>query len=329
MSRPDPLVSVVMPVARDRGGLRRSLDSVLAQTFPDWELVVVDDASQDGTRDALAEYARRDPRVVVVRNAERLRIPRSMNRGLDAARAGHVAVIDEGDAWDPAKLERQWARMRAEPELVMLGCQVTYRRWDGETTGRSRLPLDDAAIRRAFLRGQNPFFHPALLMRRSAALRYNPAADLVTDYELFLRLSFLGRLESLDEVLVELRYHAGRDGVSNRRAAAMFDQKAWVYAAWLELLRRGDRAAVAAFVQEGVRLPELPAPGWLRRRAFDLRFAGGATDRRGRALALKAAGLLLDPASLRHHLRSRLLAPASLRGAALLPAWRDAPGSLM
>ena len=145
-----PQVSVLLSVHRDRGGLRRSVEQVLAQTAPDLELIAVDDGARDQTPAVLAELAAADPRVRVLTNAENLGLTPSLNRGLEAARAPWIARIDEGDGWAPEKLALQLARAAREPELVLLGTQTRYvDATSGAPLPGPALPVTDADHRAA------------------------------------------------------------------------------------------------------------------------------------------------------------------------------------
>ena len=141
---------MLLSVHRDRGGLRRSVEQVLAQTAPDLELIAVDDGARDQTPAVLAELAAADPRVRVLTNAENLGLTPSLNRGLEAARAPWIARIDEGDGWAPEKLALQLARAAREPELVLLGTQTRYvDATSGAPLPGPALPVTDADHRAA------------------------------------------------------------------------------------------------------------------------------------------------------------------------------------
>lgn len=90
-----PLVSIVLPVYNGEKYLRESLDSILAQTMEDWELIAVDDCSKDATPQILADYAASDSRIRVMRNAENQRLPRSLNIGFAEARGEFLTWTDE------------------------------------------------------------------------------------------------------------------------------------------------------------------------------------------------------------------------------------------
>lgn len=114
------LVSVVMPVYNAQATLRRAIDSVLRQTYPTLELLVIDDCSRDGSWAIIAEYANSDRRVRPIRLAHNDGVAAARNAGLDAAAGRHIAFLDSDDWWHERKLELQLAAMRAQ------GTRVSY-----------------------------------------------------------------------------------------------------------------------------------------------------------------------------------------------------------
>lgn len=114
----DVLVSVVMPVYNAESTMRRSIESVLAQTFRGLELILVDDGSRDASSAIIEEYARLDPRVRPLRQAN-AGVAAARNAGIAAARGSHIAFLDSDDWWAPRKLELQLAEMRRSSALVV------------------------------------------------------------------------------------------------------------------------------------------------------------------------------------------------------------------
>lgn len=135
----EALVSVIMPVYNAERTLRRSAESVLAQTFGRVELILIDDGSCDGSPAVIAELAARDERVVAVHQAN-AGVAAARNAGLRVARGTHIAFLDSDDWWEPRKLELQLARMRETGALV---CYASYQRVaeDGRLLSKVSPPL--------------------------------------------------------------------------------------------------------------------------------------------------------------------------------------------
>lgn len=205
-------VSVVMPVYNAHRYLREAVESVLGQSFADFELIAVDDGSKDDSLAILREYAANDPRVKVVSRAN-TGIVGALNDGLKAAEGEFIARMDSDDLSTPDRFEKQVAYLRAHPECVLVGSQVML--MDAE--GAALCPKLDTeytheAIDTSHLAGRWPLVHPTIMMRREAILRagaYREKYQWLEDLDLFLRMAEVGQLASLTDVLLHYRLHIG------------------------------------------------------------------------------------------------------------------------
>lgn len=107
-----PLVSVIMPAYNAEEFIEEAISSVIRQSVSDWELLVIDDGSQDGTRKIVREYEARDYRIHLIENEENLGVARTRNRGLDLCSGEYVALLDSDDYWEPIMLEKMIARAK-------------------------------------------------------------------------------------------------------------------------------------------------------------------------------------------------------------------------
>lgn len=220
-----PRISVILPVYNGAEFLAEALASVLGQTFRDFEVWVIDDASTDGSA-AVAEGFR-DPRVRVVRHERNRRLPATLNHGLDLARGEFVARMDADDVCLPGRFARQAAFLDAHPEIGLCG---TWVRLFGAGPERIRkYPVSPEAVE-AFRHFHCPFGHPTVMVRRSLfethRLRYDSNAAAVEDFELWTRLLQWTRGANLPEVLLEYRLH--ETSVTSRNWAVMDDHSAQV-----------------------------------------------------------------------------------------------------
>ncbi len=182
-----------------------AVESVLRQTWRDWEFVIIDDASTDGTPQRLASF--HDPRIRVVRNAENLGLTASLNRGLELARGELVARQDADDISHPERLARQVAFLHANPSIAAVGAQARLIDAHGRSLGRKDFPLGHRGIVFAHL-FDNALAHSAVTFRRAAVLdvgSYDEAFRASQDYELWSRLGERHGLANLRERLVTLR----------------------------------------------------------------------------------------------------------------------------
>jgi glycosyltransferase involved in cell wall biosynthesis len=204
-----PLVSVILATRNDAGFLGEAVESVLRQTVADLELIVVDDASSDGTGDLLRNVD--DTRLKVLRNDEQAGLATSLNLALDEVQGRYVARLDADDVALPARLERQVDRIARRDQPAIVGSAVLDIDADGEPGTVHRNPTSPLGIRWQMLFG-SPFFHPTVLVDRDRVdrrrLRYDPSFLESEDYDLWARL--LGRVDgaNLREPLVLKRVHA-------------------------------------------------------------------------------------------------------------------------
>jgi glycosyltransferase involved in cell wall biosynthesis len=203
-----PRVSVLMPVYNGGPFLREAVDSVLAQTFPDFELIVIDDGSTDGSPEVVESYA--EARIVLVRETHRGLVA-TLNRGLELTRGEYVARMDSDDVAEPRHLERLVALLDSDGEVVLASSGSTQL---GGTDGEI-LPPREQDLRNRFLL-RNSFAHGAIMLRRSAlalAGRYRTDYPHNEDYDLWRRLSAVGRIAAVSEPLYAVRVHPGRVSV--------------------------------------------------------------------------------------------------------------------
>jgi glycosyltransferase involved in cell wall biosynthesis len=206
-----PAISVVMPAYNAAPYLSETMDSVLAQTFGDFEFVCIDDGSKDDTRAILEGYAARDPRVRVVSRPNTGLVP-ALNEGLGLARGRYIARIDADDLAAPERFALQFARLEAEPGLVALGSCALAMDEGGELLGAYDNPLSHEEIEQQHLAGMSSIHHPAVTMRADAVRRvggYRAETWPCEDFDLWMRLGEIGRLANLPERLLTKRLMSG------------------------------------------------------------------------------------------------------------------------
>jgi glycosyltransferase involved in cell wall biosynthesis len=221
-----PLVSVLLAVHDGARFLGDAVESVLGQTLDDLELVVVDDASTDATPDLLS--ACEDTRLVVVRNGEQLGLAASLNAALERATGRYVARLDADDVALPPRLERQVARMQAEPAVAIVGADVADLDEDGRVGAVHEMPRGPVAVRWHALFAA-PFFHPTVLVDRETldrhGLRYDESFLESEDYELWARLLTVADGANVPEPLVLKRLHPGQASERRRDVQTSFQRR--------------------------------------------------------------------------------------------------------
>jgi hypothetical protein len=210
-----------MPVHNAGPYLAASVESILAQTFADFELVALDDASTDGSAGLLRDWAKRDRRIRLVESSTRLGPVGSADRVVREARAPVCARMDADDVSRPTRLAVQWEVLRANPDACLVGSL-----WEGiDAAGRLVRPRDRwRLVRRSSFA---PFPHGSIMFRREAfdaVGGYRAACTYWEDLDLYLRMAARGRILVVPAPLYCYRFHAGSTiggeiGVEEERAA--------------------------------------------------------------------------------------------------------------
>ncbi len=213
---PIPHVSFVLAAHNAAPTLGAAVASALRQTVSELELIVIDDGSDDDTGDLLGLVG--DPRLVVLRNEERLGLAASLNRGIDLARGRWIARLDADDIALPERLATQLASADGAGGPALLGSAVLEFGEDGRVGALHEPPVGDAAVRWHALFGA-PAFHPTVLVARGVLdryeLRYDPSFGESEDYDLWARLLSVANADNVRDPLVLRRIHA--EQASKRR----------------------------------------------------------------------------------------------------------------
>ena len=216
-----PRITVALSVHDNAAYLGSALDSILAQSFDDYELLVVDDGSTDGSSEIIADYAARDSRIRAYRQPNRGLIA-GLNRIIGMARGEYIARMDGDDIAVPERFAAQVAFLDAHPDHGVVGTRFHGITETGGPRHRRSVdhPLSADAVAAALPEG-SPLCHPSVMMRRDlvrAVGGYRAAYRHCEDYDLWLRLSERTRLANLPDRLLFYRYSATQ--VSRRHALA-------------------------------------------------------------------------------------------------------------
>ena len=200
-------VTVLMAAYNDGASVEAAVESVRAQTYPDWDLLIVDDGSTDRTPAILQRLAQQDERITVLRNPTNRGLAASLNIGWRRARGELIARMDADDLCLPERLQRQVQFMTAHPEVAVLGAGVEYMDQNGRTLGRGVRPQQHEELVQKILR-EAPFYHPSVMVRRAfyeALGGYDERLRRGQDYDLWLRGRHRFRFHNLTEPLIRYR----------------------------------------------------------------------------------------------------------------------------
>jgi hypothetical protein len=202
---PNPKVTVLMPVYNGGRFLQKALDSMLTQTFTDFELLVVYDESTDETATILESYS--DRRIRVITNKGHLGVAGSLRRGLNCARGEYIARIDADDIALPERLQKQVTYLDSHPEVGMVASSCVIIDEDGRPTCGSTQALTPEQIYYT-LAFHNCIFHCSVTFRKALVLSlggYDEATNRAEDYDLWARIARRAKIVQLDEILAQWR----------------------------------------------------------------------------------------------------------------------------
>jgi glycosyltransferase involved in cell wall biosynthesis len=287
-------LSVLTSVYNGAPYLRQSVQSILDQTFDDFEFVIIDDASRDRTPEILDRF--RDPRIVRLRNERNLGLARSLNRGLEAARGQYIARHDADDWSHPQRLGEQAAYLDARPHVGVVATTTEWIAGDGRVLRTWRQPTDNAGIQETLLK-YCCLVHGSTMIRPHAVKEvggYDDAMRTGQDYDLWLRMSETWDMACLPQVRYQYRWHGDMVSVGRKEEQAAHADQARVRA----VNRRKTYATAIWGRKRGDVPPRLRA---MSRRELARRYtwwsAGArAMDRRA-ALWFLLVALIADPST--------------------------------
>jgi glycosyltransferase involved in cell wall biosynthesis len=201
-------VSIIIPTYNRAGLVDGAIRSVLDQSYADWELIVIDDASTDDTKQIIERYTLRDPRIRYIRQPKNLGISSTRNKGIAEAHGTYIAMLDSDDVWiDKEKLAKQIAFLETHPDYVLVGTWIQTIDTKGSVLKDVRFSTDDHDIRRHIL-SHNQFAQSSVLFRKNAiGDGYDPALVVNEDYDLWLTIGTKGKFANISEYMTGYRVH--------------------------------------------------------------------------------------------------------------------------
>lgn len=211
-----PLISIILPTYNGAKWVERAIQSVLVQSFSEFEFIIIDDGSVDATNEIIEKFAWQDHRIRHIKNERNLGIQKTRNISLGYAKAEYVAEIDQDDVWlDKNKLEKQLQFLRENKEYVLIGTGVVIVGNGGEEITRYPMPQKDAEVRNKILR-MNCFIHSSVMYRKSVvqAVGGYTVEKMSEDHDLWLRLGRLGKFANLPDYAVQ--YYLNMKGYNSQ-----------------------------------------------------------------------------------------------------------------
>ena len=213
-----PLVSIVMPVYNAGKFLRTSLESILNQTYTNWELVAVDDGSQDNSLAILKEYANQDKRIRIYKQPRNLGVSKTANSALKQVHGTLIARMDADDVMKPERIAKQVLFLQKNPDVVTVGGQCQLIDENGKVIGNKSFPLDNQAIYKMMYQAM-PVQQPTLMINKKLLpdnfIWYEKEFTTAEEVDLLFRLFQYGKIANLPDVILEYRIHQNNVSLIN------------------------------------------------------------------------------------------------------------------
>jgi len=196
MENSKPRITVLMSVYNGRGHLREAIESILTQTFKDFEFLIIDDASTDNSREIIKKYP-----VKLIINEKNLGLTKSLNKGLKQAQGKYIARMDADDIASPYRLEKQFYFMEEHKDIVLCGSLGWIINEKGEVIGKKNVETENIKKKLLF---NNQFIHSSLFFKKELGF-YNESFERAQDYEFVLRIASKYKVANLKEKLISWR----------------------------------------------------------------------------------------------------------------------------
>ncbi len=202
-------VSVVTPAYNAEKYIGAAIDSILAQTFSEFEFIVIDDCSTDNTWQIIQSYAAKDPRIIAIKNEMNLGIAGNRNKGVGLAQGKYIVWQDADDISVPTRIEKQYQFMEAHPEAGIIGGFLQFFDDEHECTGFRKYKADDLSLRKRIFR-YSPVAQPASMIRKKCLEEvgeYNLAYPPAEDIDMSFRIGEKYQFANLQDVMIRYREH--------------------------------------------------------------------------------------------------------------------------
>jgi len=214
-----PTVSVLMPAYNSEKYIAEAIESILNQTFKDFELIVIDDCSKDKTWKIIQKYAKKGKRIVAVKNTKNLGISDNRNKGISISKGKYIAPLDNDDWSYPERFAKQVEFLNQNPEIGIVGGTVEiYDETFTKLLYKNTFYSDDKHLRKNIFR-QLPFSHSSVMYRREIGVEnpYNNKLCTAEDYDFYFRAGIKYKFANLPDVLIKYRTSQTQESTTKNR----------------------------------------------------------------------------------------------------------------
>lgn len=229
-----PKISIILPVYNsNKERLSQSIESVLLQSFKNFELIIINDASTNDIEKTIIEYQHKDKRILYIKNEHNLKLTKTLNKGLEVAQWEYIARIDDDDIWiDDYKLQKQFNFLHSHPEYGLCGTNIILEEMITKEQTKNYMQENDQQIRNRMLLSTQ-FSHSSIMIKKEAIDKYwsyNPDYNLMEDHELRLRLGKYYKLHNIQDFTTLYRVNPQWVSLQNRRKQQQLALKlCWKY----------------------------------------------------------------------------------------------------
>lgn len=213
-----PLISVVMPAYNAGKFLVESLQSIQNQTYQNWELIIVDDASTDNTWSTLKAFSAQDTRIRIFKNKVNSGVSVTANRALSYAKGEFIARMDADDISMPSRFEKQIEYLLKNKNIVAVGTQCDLINSEGVIIGKKNFPCDFASIKKLIFE-RIPMQQPSIMVNKNLLPKdfvwYDKNFGAAEEIELMFKFFQLGEIRNLPEKLLQYRLHGNNTSLKN------------------------------------------------------------------------------------------------------------------
>ncbi len=213
-----PLISVIMPAYNGEKYLAEAIESILDQTYNNFEFIIINDGSTDKSLEIIKEYAKKDKRIKIINNNKNLGISLSLNKGVITGKGKYIAIMNQDDISLTKRFEEQIKFLEENPEVDIVGAAMETFDEEGDTFLR-RYPLTNIKIRKKIW-FYSPLAHPSIMVRKEVFKKvglYRNWTFPCEDLEFFFRAGEKYKLANLPSVLLKHRYHKDSITMSNTK----------------------------------------------------------------------------------------------------------------
>lgn len=236
----NPKISVIMPNYNCEKYIAEAIESILIQTFTDFEFIIIDDGSSDNSWNIIQEYVKKDHRIIAIKNEENLKICKTLNKWIDLARWEYIARMDSDDISIVDRFEKQVQFLDKNLDVWIVGWTMEIMDENWNVYSQRKYNLNDAEIRKKLFR-YSPFCHATTMYRKSIISKiggYNIFLHDAEDYDLYFRIWKISNFSNITAVLYKMRVNKNSVTYKNTKRMellTLFIRKKAVYEYWYKM----------------------------------------------------------------------------------------------